>query len=209
MKARTILWILCAFAVEASLLALANWQFHRMAEKEALALVQQQRAPDTRSGTWQVSATVALDNQPRPGNGDVVGWRIFTPLDVSGDTVLVDRGWVPLPPDRTAVPDFAGLAPTTTTVSGVWAAFPQRHGWLPGPDTTTNSRVLAWLNSALITSASTGPAYLQATTATAPGVLAMPPSPPSGQRHAAYALQWLLMALVFPILCIVAYRRRR
>lgn len=195
-------------AVETGLLGLAGWQYQRMQHKQQLAAQLANRQPVMVSGTWQANAGVVLDNQPHPQQEGVVGWRLLTPLHTASGTVVVDRGWLPLPADRTAPPALDNPLPATAQVVGIWADYPQRHGWLGGPDTTTHPRILAWLNPALITSDSVGPQYMQAMTSTAAGVLARPPAPPTGQRHAAYALQWLLMALAFPLLCLAAFRRK-
>lgn len=192
--------------VEAGLLGLATWQYHRMQEKDQMAAQLAARAPVALQGVWQNDATFVLDNQPNPQDA-TIGWRVLTPLVTSDSVVVVDRGWVPLPADRTAPPDVARYVARLEKVEGVWADYPQRHGWLRGPDTTNQPRILAWLNPSLITSATLGPQYLQATTATAAAMLAVPPASPDGSRHASYALQWLLMAVAFPLL--VGWRMRK
>lgn len=198
-----------ALAGEAALLGLAHWQYTRMQERDAYAAVVAARLPVEVMGEWRPAQTVALDNQPAPDGSGRIGWRIFTPLALEDSTVIVDRGWIPLPPDRTALPSFDALSPTTNTLKGVLAPYPVRKGLLPGPDTTTNPKVLAWLNPALITSVPLGKEYLQATTATAPGLMAAPPLPPDGRQNASYAIQWLVMALAWAVCWLAVLRTRR
>jgi surfeit locus 1 family protein len=70
---------------------------------------------------WQV----VLDNQTHQG---VAGYRILTPLRIEGTDwhVLVDRGWVPAPRDRRALPEF-GAPPWPVSIQGVLAPPPPRH----------------------------------------------------------------------------------
>lgn len=208
MKSDKFLLLLLALAVEVLLLTLADWQYARMQYKQALAAAGAARPQTTLRGAWDDSRTVALDNQPSP-RGDAVGRRVLTPLATPSGTVIVDRGWLPLGRDTAAPPDFAALAPTADAVSGRMEPFPRRHGWLPGPDVTTTPRVLTFLNPALITSDTLGATYLIATTSTSPNLRASPPPAPDADMHAGYALQWLLMALAFPLCCLAAWRRKR
>lgn len=198
-----------ALTGEAALLGLAHWQYARMQERDAQAAALAARLPVQVAGEWRPDQTVALDNQPAPDGSGRIGWRILTPLALEDSTVIVDRGWVPLPRDRTAVPDFTAVAPAINVLSGVLAPYPVRKGILGGPDTTTNPKVLAWLNPALITDVPVGQEYLQATTPTSPGLMAVPPPPPDGQQNAAYALQWLVMALAWALCWVAALRTRR
>lgn len=189
------------------MLGLAHWQYGRMLEKEAWAVAEAERPTVTISGVWDNNSTVALDNQPHPIKEGEVGWRIFTPLRTSKTVILVDRGWMPLPPDRTAQPDFTALAPTVLEVRGVWAPFPQRKGWFKGPDTTTHPRILAWLNPALMISGTHSSMYLQASTATVDGLDPQPTRTTGALKHASYALQWLVMAAIFPFLALWRWRK--
>ncbi len=199
--------LLLFVTIEILLISLAMWQYGRMRDKEHT-----ENTPTPAvllTGNWDVSHTVVLDNQPNPTNPDISGWRVFTPLQTSDSTIIVDRGWVPFPIDRTAPPNSTDYTPSTNTVQGIRKQFPQRHGWLNGPETTTNSRILAWLNPTLITSATTGDDYLAATTATHPSITAQPPiDAMTSIKHASYALQWTMMAIVFPLCCFGFFRQR-
>jgi cytochrome oxidase assembly protein ShyY1 len=198
-----------ALAGEAALLGLAQWQYVRMQEKDALAAAQEKRRPVLVQGEWKPERTVALDNQPAPDGSGRIGWRILTPMALEDSTILVDRGWVPLPRDRTAEPDFAAFTPTTNQVMGVTAPYPVRKGILGGPDTTTNPKVLAWLNPALAIDTPIGTDYVQAITQTAPGLMATPPEAPDGKQNGAYALQWLMMALAWAVCWVAVWFKTR
>jgi cytochrome oxidase assembly protein ShyY1 len=207
MRFQTLLLVALAAAVEVLLLLLADWQYHRMLYKQAMATALEAQPLTTLAGTWDVSRTVAPDNQPdRDGTP---GRRILTPLATPSGTVIVERGWLPPPPDGASPPDFTRFTPTAAIVSGILQPFPTRHGWLPSPDTTTDPRVLTFLNPSRITSATVGGMYLSARTPTAPGLKPDAGPPPDADMHASYALQWLVMALVFPLCCLAAWRRKR
>lgn len=200
-----------AIAIEAGLLTLANWQrtrYHqRLTEQTEFAA----RPSQTLGGTWLPEATFALTNQPNPTNPEAaIGWRILTPMVTSSGTLVIDRGYATprFHPDNS--PDFSHVHPTATsaTLAGVWQPFPQRKGVLRGPDTTTHPRLLAFLNPSLIIS-KTQPAYFVSRTPSSGAILAVPPPLPAPTKHLSYALQWLGMALAFPLLCLFAYLKSR
>ncbi len=206
-----VLLVALALAVEAGLLTLANWQWGRYQQRLAQQTEFASRPAVTLSGTWQPQHTVALTNQPHPLSPESSrGWRILTPLITASGTVLIDRGFTPPSVHTDNTPNFTPFQPVTisTTLSGVWQPFPQRRGWLRGPDVTTHPRLLAFLNPAHSVSA-TGPAYLISRTPTSPNLTAVPPPLPAPTKHLSYALQWLGMALAFPIMCLVAMRAKR
>jgi cytochrome oxidase assembly protein ShyY1 len=212
-KSKIFSWVFLGAAgigVEAGLLTLANWQHHRylqrLTEQAAFAALPTRNF----SGTFDNSHTVALTNQPNPLNPDAeVGWRILTPLQSGSNTLIVDRGWTPesLNPDNT--PNFTPFETSATTVQGLYQLFPQRHGWLKGPDTTTHPKLLAFLNPVLISSNTTVPVYLIARSSTSPGLIANPPPLASPQRHLSYMLQWIGLSIAFPILCLYAFLKNR
>ncbi|MBI1308479.1 MAG: hypothetical protein GC129_01290 [Proteobacteria bacterium] len=196
------LFLLCAFlAAQASLLALAHWQWSRYHQRLAQAAEFSARPPTTVTGTFANGQTVALTNSPNPQNAEQIGWRILTPLTAASGTLLIDRGWSPATPSPLSAPDFTSFTTSgTVTLQGIPQPFPQRHGWLHGPDITTNPKLLAFLNPSLITSATLGPSYLFTTTPT-PGItVAQPPALPLPLRHLSYAIQWLAMAVILALL---------
>lgn len=208
---RIVPLLLLALGVEAGLLTLANWQYNRYQQRLAEQTAFVARPSQTLSGTWLPAQTFALTNQPNPTNPEAeIGWRILTPLLTPSGTILIDRGYATPRQTSDNQPNFAAFIPTTAsaTLAGVWQPFPQRKGWLQGPDTTTHPRLLAFLNPALIVS-DTQPAYLLSRTPTSENLLAVPPPLPAPTRHLSYALQWLGMALAFPLLCGFAYLKNR
>ena len=211
MRASLIFLILCIVCTEFALVSLGVWQFHRWQQR---VQEQENRAHSTRlsvTGIYQTSLTVALDNQPHPTQPDLIGWRLLTPLQTVSTVVIVDRGWLPLPPDRTATPTFAGLNPPagSVKVTGIPLPVSPRKGWLKGPDTTTSNRVLARLNPALITpQGSSTTTVLQSIVPDNPRLLAMPSPTPNPLRHLSYMIQWLTMAALFPVLCLALLHKR-
>ncbi|MFI4914143.1 MAG: SURF1 family protein [Steroidobacterales bacterium] len=102
-------------------LQLGRWQWHRAAEKRALAddfrrgservieLGSRSSAELARyaqvrvSGRYDGAHQFLLDNMSHAGQA---GYEVLTPLDLNdGRTLLVDRGWVPLGASRAVLPD--------------------------------------------------------------------------------------------------------
>lgn len=93
------------------------WQLQRKAEKQALfdqfanapvmsveqALDQEQLFAKVRAtGRFDANRHILLDNQILNGRAGV---HVLTPFQLQGGrTILVNRGWLPLPPDRSALP---------------------------------------------------------------------------------------------------------
>lgn len=198
-----------ALGVEAGLLSLAHWQWNRYQQREAALAEFAARPSVTVQGEFLLDQTFALTNQPNPLNPEAeVGWRILTPLRTASGTLIVDRGYMPPVLNADGSPNFGPATPVADTVSGVVQPYPQRKGWLRGPDTTTHPRLLAFLNPQLMVS-ETAPTYLIARTVTSPNLVAVPPPLPTPSRHLSYALQWLGMALAFPVLCVIGWRKNR
>lgn len=145
---------------------------------------------------------VVLDNRVQHGRA---GYEVLTPFAADdGATILVDRGWVPLPGDRKTVPDV--LAPADpTTISGYLGAEPSvgielissaAEAEIMSPQVYRVQRVdLAGLASLLGLDLRPGVLYLDAH---ALGALAVdwPPPGDGSARHMAYAVQWFAMAVV-------------
>lgn len=99
--------------------SLGTWQTRRAAEKAALetehenaptmaleaALANDQRFARVEvSGRYDPQRHVLLDNQLWQGRGGV---HVFTPFSTNrGITILVNRGWLPLPADRKSLPEI-------------------------------------------------------------------------------------------------------
>lgn len=129
---RILLTLLLAVAC-AGLASLGFWQLHRAHEKQsryqafatrhaAAPLAFETIEPRTplSENLWRritirghyLDKHIALDNRTFKGQA---GYEILTPFVAdSGATVLVDRGWVPLPDDRNTVPDTLAPADPTT-----------------------------------------------------------------------------------------------
>ena len=165
------------------------------------------------AGQWDPASTVLLDNQRLDA---AVGVMVFTRFVPAGGAMplLVNRGWLPLPPDRTppTVPDPAA---GEVVLRGLLVAPPAgglRLGavdWAPGaPPPLLASFDLAALR------ASTGPLFA--------GVLQLDPAEPDGftrrwqplpntlppEKHRGYAVQWFgLATAVAVIYLLLAFRR--
>jgi cytochrome oxidase assembly protein ShyY1 len=161
-----------------------------------------------------------LTNQPKPGadliggeagGESTVGRRLIALLQTPQGQRIADLGWQPNPRDPTAAPDFSTFPKTQIEVTGLATPLPTRRGWLQGPLTTTHPQLLAFLAPEALTSATVPTDYLAATqtSPTLPGITSLPPALKSPLTHASYALQWLAMAISFPILVFFASRRNR
>jgi len=77
---------------------LGNWQARRADEKRALGATQQR--VEVR-GVFVPEQTVYLDNKVREHRA---GYEVITPLRISQDHVLVNRGWIAAGPSRDVLP---------------------------------------------------------------------------------------------------------
>ena len=119
MRFRPSLALTLVLAVLAAVfLRLGLWQLERMAEKEALFVAfetapklsiadalerQQEFARVDAHGRFDPERHLLLDNRIWRGRAGV---HVLTPFMLDeGQSVLVNRGWLPLPPDRRALPD--------------------------------------------------------------------------------------------------------
>jgi len=108
---------LALFVLACLFATLGTWQQRRASEKRAIEL-QHQTAPtltleaaiaqnrrfsiiDAR-GHYDGRRHILLDNQVWQGQAGVYVFTPFHPLQ--GKTILVNRGWLPLPPDRKSLP---------------------------------------------------------------------------------------------------------
>lgn len=235
---RALLPLLAGAVLFVLLLALGNWQRGRAHEKEALqadldALAQSApltvgaRAdaaalrpgqPLRASGQWQAGADLYIDNRTHEGRA---GYHLLTPLQLAdgSGTVLVNRGWLAAPADRSLRPRVAAavgavevegrpqrpqtdgftLASAREVVVGeLWQVLDlQRYARLHAIDICKPSSASPCL---------AGWVLLQ-TSAAADGLVRDWPLPGAGVgRHRAYALQWYaLAALVFVL--VAAYLR--
>ncbi len=135
------------------LLALGFWQLDRAEEKQALIDLQKQGMAAeaiklsaatednidalkfhkiVATGSYDTAHQFLIDNQISHGKA---GYFVLTPfkLDGSDKAVLVNRGWLPLGPDRSTLPDVR-INAQQTTVRGRINSFPSVGIKLPGAD---------------------------------------------------------------------------
>lgn len=232
MKSKLPLWLL-ALALIAGFSALGRWQWHRAAEKQALldqqtqlmrnpvprSLAELSSQPDTAlawvegRGRFADAPALLLDNQRR---GDAVGvhvYRVFQPF--GGRALLIDLGWLPLPPDRT----LPVLAPITgeQKIGGLLAP-PPAGGIALGPP-YARSASGPWLLTRVELAALSQALHIEL----APRVLRLDPKLPIGysrdlnllantlppERHRGYAIQWFGLAFATLVTAVLLTFRRR
>jgi surfeit locus 1 family protein len=126
------------------LISLGFWQWHRADEKQQLLnlYAQNQAAPAvllnadtainvdnsryrkvTLNGHYEPQQQFLLDNQISEHK---VGYLVFTPFKLanSNKAVLINRGWLVAPAQRSQLPDVS-FTSTTTTIEGTLNAFPR------------------------------------------------------------------------------------
>lgn len=106
---------------------LGFWQLNRAAEKEAIIAARQDNAntgQQTFSGRYLSERQLLLDNQIFERKA---GFHVWTPLQVDGGMLIVNRGWVAGHADRSRLPQWS-TPQGDVVVSGVLAEFP-RSGW--------------------------------------------------------------------------------
>lgn len=232
---RWLPWIAAVLAL-ALFLSLGRWQWGRASEKEAMLAVQAQvlaeRSPvapaalaeDARALAWIAleggfpaeAPPVLLDNQLRNGRAGVRAYRLFRPAD--GETpVLVELGWLPLPPDR-RLPTVP--APTGAQAIEGLLAPPPSAGFALGSAASVQpdgSLLLMRLEPAALADALGVPTL-------SPRVLRLDPDLAIGyerdldiltntlppEKHRGYAVQWWgLAGAVLVIALVLGVRRRR
>ncbi len=229
-----LLWAI-AVLVMALFARLGAWQLERAHEKRAMladaSVALQARLPQSWSvigdaarargydwveveGRFADTPAVLLDNQQRAGK---VGVRAYRRFDVKGGPpLLVDLGWVALPPDRTMPPVPRDIV--RTSLSGLLLPPPGAGLGMGVPAVRADGTLLA---TTIDLQALRAP--LQAPTL-APRVLR--PAPEAGfgferdfdilpntlppERHLGYAVQWFALALAVLITALLlTWRARR
>lgn len=227
-------WAL-ALAAAAAFCALGSWQLGRRAQKQATldaaAAVLAARTPHDLAaaaadparaqgydwaageGGFLDAPAILLDNQQRDGRPGVRAYRLFMPASVAARAgaapVLVELGWLPLPPDRTlpAVPRPDG----PLRLSGLLVPPPAAGLGTP--------MVVAQPDGTLLATALAGDAL----PARAPRVLKPDPALPIGyardldvlpntmppERHLGYAVQWFGLAIAVLAIALVLTLRRK
>ena len=149
------------------------------------------------TGQYLPQRQFLLDNMTHAG---VAGYRVLTPfVTAGGDTVLVDRGWLPVGPSRATLPEV-GVGGETRELAGRLDALPR-----PGIELGASAgggpwpRVVAFPRLAELGAALGRELY--------PSVVLLDADAPDGylrdwhpgglppERHLGYALQWFALAL--------------
>jgi cytochrome oxidase assembly protein ShyY1 len=227
-------WTLALLAI-ALFANLGRWQARRAVEKQAMldaaAQVLTQRNPvalaqadnpahshdydwAVGAGSFDVRGPLWLDNQQRNGRAGVRAYRIFVPEQAHA-ALLVDLGWLPLPPDRT-MPAVA-LPPGRIEVRGLLT--PPPSSGLPlgsGIAKQGNGWLLTRVDPKAIAS-STG-----LSVPLAPRVLRLDPTLPLGyerdlkllantlppEKHRGYSVQWFALALAVLVTALILTFRK-
>ncbi|MEQ1514069.1 MAG: SURF1 family protein [Lysobacteraceae bacterium] len=228
------LWAIALFAI-ALFARLGFWQLERASQKREMlanvAAVLSAREPQPLSaiadrrrahgydwveieGRFAEGPMVLLDNQQREGRVGIRAYRVFVPNE--GVPVLLDLGWVALPPDRT-LPQLA-FDPSPIRLAGLLLTPPGQGIDVGGPVAQPDGTLLATAIDLPMLRASLKQPTL------APRVFR--PEPRSGfgfdrdfdilpntlppERHLGYAVQWFgLAATVLITALLLMWRAHR
>ena len=222
------LWIVLTLFGVALFTALGAWQLQRAEQKRTilsahenasmtpLAAVSSEtpRYTRVRGRGHYIPTQIYLDNQILAGRPGV---DVFTPLRFEDDrTILVNRGWLPLPPDRTSLPR-APVPEHTVAVSGRIDRPPQVGIRLGEPRRLSRDhwpQLVTYLDLQRIAE------VLQVSLS--PWVLELSPDAPAGfadrggspvnfgpDRHLAYAYTWFTMAATVIAVYLLVSRHSR
>ncbi len=216
--------------VMAGLVSLGFWQLRRAEEKQALlatlaegqkttailtaanaaSLPRYQRV--TVSGRYVSTQQVLLDNLP--SSTGKPGYHVLTPFVLAdGAVLLVDRGWVPVGPDRSALPEI-GVDETPRELGGVLDGVPQPGMRMGSPEIpATWPKVLNFPERAELT-AVYGERLLEP-------VLLLDSNAGDGferlwaarfgfdpRRHVGYAIQWFGLGLALLAIYVIVNLKR-
>lgn len=202
---------------------LALWQLDRMNEKQdmfdqfenAPSLGLSEAVNDERafahvqaSGQYETAWHLMLDNKMQDGRVGVHILSLFRPDQ--GVPILVNRGWLPLPPDRRNLPEFS--TPSGHLVisgilnrpaeGGIQLGEPTRLDHLNGPLLITYLE-MDEIERALGTDLSPWLIQLEARNDTGFGHRDWKPAVILPAQHRAYAVQWFALALAIVIIWLV------
>jgi len=183
-------------------IALGAWQARRAEEKRALGA----NLPRVEArGVFLPEHTVLLDNKIRNHRA---GYEVLTPLRMSGESVLVNRGWIAAGPSRDVLPAVRTPA-GEVRIEGV------RLERLPRVllvEKSSSGKVRQSLDIAAF-AAETGlklrPYAVEQHSALDDGLLREWPVAESGaEKSDAYSLQWYALAALAAVLTLVLSFRR-
>ena len=202
------------FLLAAVFAALGNWQLQRKAEKEVLfeqfenapvmaigeALDRGRRFAQVEGwGRFDTERHILLDNRLHNGRPGVHALTPFTLGD--GRMVLVNRGWLPLPPSRSPLPDVpTDGAPQT--IRGRLNTLESDGPRLGEPDRLTDEywpQLVTWLDREPLSEAlgADVPPWIVQLDADVGGGFegrAWQPAVMPPETHGAYAVQWFALA---------------
>lgn len=200
--------------------SLGTWQTRRAAEKDALELEYQQApvmslktaiAEEKRfarvslTGQFDTGRHILLDNQVLRGR---TGVFVLTPFySHSGPVILVNRGWLPLPPDRSSLPDIE-TPKGEVSINGILNTPPVPGKILGDADQLAEDRwpqLVTYLNFEDMSAALNQPIedwVIQLSKDDGAGFEGREWKAVylSADRHRAYAFQWFALALVTVIM---------
>jgi len=157
------------------------------------------------TGHYENKRHILLDNQVWHGRAGVHVFSAFTTLE--GDTILVNRGWLPLNAERNSLPEIP-TPEELSTVEGILNIAPQ-PGRILGPADKLSAdqwpQLVTYLNIADISKALDTPMperVLQLSASAPAGFEGRDWKPVflSSDRHKAYAFQWYALALTSIVL---------
>jgi len=213
----------------AGMFALGMWQLQRTDEKEALISdfedgVSQSldESLDSEEQFTRIHATGRFDNEKhllldnKIFNGRA-GVHVFTPFRTfSGTTILVNRGWKPIPADRSSLPTIE--TPTVPVdISGILAPPPENRQTLGEPD---ELQIDQWPQMVTYLVLDDAASALQI--ALADRVIWLDVQDPNGfegrdwspsimkpEQHKAYAVQWFGLAITALAIWLYLVLRQR
>jgi len=210
---------LVSFTLLTLCLCLGLWQIGRMQEKEELLErfshpmdVELQEAIARRGlyahvrarGRYRTGWHLLLDNKILDGRPGVHVLSLFDPD--SGLPILVNRGWLPLSPDRRILPDIPTPA-GRLDINGILNSPPAGGVRLGDPDTLdglSGTRLITYLEIGELASAlgeNLSPWMIQLDEGDSSGFAGRDwkPTVMQPEQHAAYALQWFALAMMIAI----------
>ncbi len=211
---------------------LGHWQLQRAAEKEAIATHYEQRQrqlpvpfaeiatfedwaflPVTLSGRFDREHQFLLDNRVHEGQ---VGYEVLAPLHlISGEWVMINRGWIKAPPLRTQLPELPSLPEDEVKLQAEVYVPPGQGYQLAGIESHAQQwpKVVTVFDSEFLGKeiGSELFAYQLRLKGGEPGALITdwPPINVSPAKHRAYAVQWFAMAAALVIWLLFASVRKK
>jgi surfeit locus 1 family protein len=216
------------FAIAVACLWLGNWQLERKEEKQTLfdqfenapllgieeALKQDRRFSRVQAyGHFDDTRHVLLDNKILNGRAGVHVLTLF--ILYNGGAILVNRGWLPLPPDRRHLPPVPTMR-SARTINGILKKPSTDGPRLGKPDELVTDewpQLVTYLDLETVSDALGTPLH--------PWLLQLDPAEPGGfegrqwkaavmgpEVHAAYAFQWFALALATIIIWLTMGVRR-